>query len=96
MVDINCIQNLRLTALCGVASDDGDRVARLDTFVFPYLVAVFVRQTIDIDARFAVNHVETTGDRRLHFSYIAVNHMALLIRKSEQFAQRQFVWQEIR
>ena len=59
VADIDTIQDLRFAALFGISADDRDRIALLNAFVLPNLVAILIGQTINVNAVIAVNHIES-------------------------------------
>ena len=59
VADIYTIQNLRFATLFGISADDRDRIALLNTFVLPNLVAILIGKAINVYAVIAVNHVES-------------------------------------
>ena len=59
VADIDTIENLRFATLFGISADDRDRIALLNAFVLPNLVAILIGQTINVYAVIAVNHVES-------------------------------------
>ena len=59
VADIDTIQDLRFAALFGISADDRDRIALLNAFVLPNLVAILIGKAINVYAVIAVSHVES-------------------------------------